>query len=871
MGKKTHEIEISTTKVTQRADAMRALRRPLALTRAAMLAERVTRAFWPLWSTGFLIWTALAFHLPDNLPRSGTIAALGLAAAMLLLSLAYGAHKFRWPRVEQAVLRLDASMAGRPISVLRDSQALGAGDAASAALWRAHVARMAQRAAQARPVAPDLKISRLDPFGLRYVAATGFVIALIFGSNDPETGLSALLGTRHASPIASGPIYEGWIEPPRYTGLPAIYLNRLAGSDPLAVPVGSKVTLRLYGQPGDLAVSETLSRQPLAKDTPQVEQPAVEQLDFIAVQSGALRITNRRGDDIGWQIRVIPDTAPTITLTTAPARSPNGETKLAFQAADDYGVTHGSAVMRLDLGAVKRRYGLVSDPEPLPPIRLDLPLPFSGSTKDFKQTLAEDLSKHPWAGLPVTLTLTASDAINQSGTAAVERFALPGRRFFDPLAAALVEQRRDLLWNRTNAVRVAKVLRAVTNLPEDIFNNPKAYLLTRSAIRRLEITRSRPLSDSRRDEIAEMLWQAAVQIEDGDLSDTQKRLKRAQDRLSEALKNRATDAEIAQLSQELRRAMQDYLQKLAREAAKNPDRQQAQNRNTRQITRDQLQQMLDRIQDLSRQGRTAEAQKLLAQLNALMKNMQTARQQQGQGQGQQAMKTLQDTLRQQQDLSDQAFKRLQQKFNDQRRSGQQGQKGQQPGQSQQGRLGQQGGQGNAQTGNGRAGALDQQELSRRQGALRQLLQNQRQGLPDLASPEGRAARDALKRAERSMDGARGALDRGDLSQALNDQADALEALREGIQNLAQDMARNQSGNSGRQGDQAGRPDPNSSRDPLGRQSGSAGRVGPDENLLSGQDRYKRSREILDEIRRRSGDKRRPKVELDYLERLLDRF
>jgi len=33
----------------------------------------------------------------------------------------------------------------------------------------------------------------------------------------------------------------------------------------------------------------------------------------------------------------------------------------------------------------------------------------------------------------------------------------------------------------------------------------------------------------------------------------------------------------------------------------------------------------------------------------------------------------------------------------------------------------------------------------------------------------------------------------------------------------------------------------------------------------------RAREILDELRRRSGERFRPKLELDYIERLLHRF
>jgi hypothetical protein len=35
--------------------------------------------------------------------------------------------------------------------------------------------------------------------------------------------------------------------------------------------------------------------------------------------------------------------------------------------------------------------------------------------------------------------------------------------------------------------------------------------------------------------------------------------------------------------------------------------------------------------------------------------------------------------------------------------------------------------------------------------------------------------------------------------------------------------------------------------------------------------YRRAGELLDEIRRRSGETERPEIELDYLRRLLDRF
>ncbi|MFT5160876.1 MAG: hypothetical protein ACI9ZD_002491, partial [Paracoccaceae bacterium] len=274
-------------------------------------------------------------------------------------------------------------------------------------------------------------------------------------------------------------------------------------------------------------------------------------------------------------------------------------------------------------------------------------------------------------------------------------------------------------------------------------------------------------------------------------------------------------------------------------------------------------------EELTREGRMEEAQEMLEQLRQMMENMQTAQRQQGEGEGegegegQQSMRELADTMRQQQDLSDEAFRQMQEEFNGQQ-PGEQGQQGegQQPGEP--GANGQQrGGEQGSQPGPG--------ELAQRQDALRQLLESQRNGLPDANSEEGRFARDALRRAEREMGEAGEALRQGDIPEALNNQADALDALREGLENLGQELAQNQDQNVGRQGDQAGSPDPNSKRDPLGRQTGTTGRIGSEQDLMPGDNPFMRSRELLDEIRRRSGDKSRPKIELDYLERLLDRF
>ena len=122
-----------------------------------------------------------------------------------------------------------------------------------------------------------------------------------------------------------------------------------------------------------------------------------------------------------------------------------------------------------------------------------------------------------------------------------------------------------------------------------------------------------------------------------------------------------------------------------------------------------------------------------------------------------------------------------------------------------------------------------------------------------------------------MGAARDNLDEGDLDGALDRQADAMDALRDGIRNLAQEQQQQAQQN---QGDNPGEPGEGfarDNRDPLGRPQGSQGNIRSDEHLLPGEEALRRAQELFDEIRRRSGERSRPADELDYLRRLLDRF
>jgi tetratricopeptide (TPR) repeat protein len=361
-------------------------------------------------------------------------------------------------------------------------------------------------------------------------------------------------------------------------------------------------------------------------------------------------------------------------------------------------------------------------------------------------------------------------------------------------------------------------------------------------------------------------------------ADAEERLRRAQDRLAEAIRQSADPDEIDELMQELREATREALRERARNAP--PDAGDSVDQGERQeITGDQIQQMLDRIQELMDQGRIDEALALLEQLQELLENLEVTQGDGGEGgEGDNPMSGLGETLRDQQDLADETFRDLQEQFGQQpgTREGQDGRSGE--GEDPSGRR--DGEQAEGETRNGEGGgdaaggdrdAQAERDLAARQRALRDALRDQQaEAIPGDGTEQGAETRRALDEAERAMEEAEDRLRQGDAAGALDRQARAIEQMREGLRGMNEALARrNGETQPGDEGEESGS---RSARlDPLGREMGPNGAAGVDDPMLQGEGVDRRAQEILDEIRRRSAERDRPEAELDYLGRLLDRF
>ena len=795
----------------------------LFLARLTLWTEALIVSFWPLASLLAVLTTAVMFDGWAVVPSAWQWPVFGVIALTLLVFLGLGVRQLDVPSKLDAVALLDSHLPGRPLSALLDQPAKLGDYQISQNLWLAHMATMRQAASAARVPAPAVNLKRRDPAALRLLAATGLIAALVFGRLPGDEPGGANSGVAlSAVPAAS---FEAWARPPGYTGLPVVYLSpENMAEAALEMPIGSEFTLRLYGI-GDFALADGVS------GTNQILEPGQFEQSFTITQSG--RIWLQEGDETmgDWAIQARADTPPTLQSEAPLGKARSGATEMAFTAQDDYAITAGSYAITLDLEAIDRRFGLIADPVLPDPLTGPLPLPFRGDRGDIKEQLTEDFSQHLFANLPVIITLSVDDGAGQS--AEITRHdVLPARSFFDPLAAAIIEQRRDLMWSPENDERVSDVLRAISYAPEPgLFPSASSYLLTRVAIRRMGYMAEDGFDVAERAEIAGLLWDVAVMIEEGDLSSAEARLRRAQQRLAEGLQNGATEQELAELTDELRDAIDDYMEQMARELQQNGDQQSAEApQDGPTMSQNQLQEMLDRIEELNRNGQRDEAQRLLEQLNQFMENMQMTLQQTPGGEGSPG-ESMQDTLRQQQELSDDAFRRLQEEFR------------------------QQGEGGNGQTENpeGEQGSPpDAEELARRQEALREFLD----GMQDETGDS-----EALTEAERNMAEARDRLENGDLSGALDEQAQAMENLRRGIREAeAQDRA-----------GVNGEDNPARARDPLGRPIGTDGSIDQGDTSVPEQNASERARELLDEIRRRAADRLRPDGERDYLQRLLDLF
>jgi len=796
-----------------------------------------------------------------TLPFAGRMIGLLIFTALLIAALVPLVW-FRWPTRSEALLRLDrgSGVKHRPATTLTDT--LATQDPVARALWQAQRERTLASIKRIRAGLPVPRLSIHDPWAIRALVVVLAVATFIAAGPERTERVTAAFDLNGA--LAGADVrLDAWITPPAYTGRPPIVLtggssttNNTASTDnpTYAVPAGSILIVRTSSGSLDVSVSGGVSDAgPGDKEPPA----GTEERRFKIASDGTAQIRSPASRP-KWRFTAAADQPPSISLAKDPERQARGALALSYKLVDDYGVSEAHAQFQAQKPAADQATpnaagddAKAAAPRPLfDPPQFQLVLPNARTRNGVGQTV-KDLTDNPYAGADVTLTLTAKDEAGNEGKSDPFDMRLPERLFAKPLARALIEQRRILALDANKAPVIKDAIDAMLIEPEVFMPEMGQYL----GLRDIDEQISHAKSDDQLREVVASLWALAVLIEDGDITDVDKALRAAQDALRQALDRGASDEEIKKLTEQLRAALDKYLQQLAEQMKNNPQQlARPLDKNTRVLSEQDLKNMIDRMERMARSGDRDAARQLLEQLQSMLENLQMA--QPGQG-GNDLQDELGDVIRKQQQLRDKTFRQGQ----DSRRDRMRGQRGDQ----------------NAMNDLQR----DQQGLRDR---LRKLLDDlAREGMmPPKGGDQGDdqadqdqgpmgqidQGEDSLGDADKAMDDAGNKLGDGDADNAVESQGRALESLRKGAQRLAQQMQDGDDDSGGpndRRGRQAGTA-PNRS-DPLGR--GYRDSEYPDQTVqIPGEIDVQRARRILEELRRRLGEANRPQVELDYIERLL---
>jgi uncharacterized protein (TIGR02302 family) len=875
----------------------------------ALFAERAWEALlWPFVVVcAFLVFTLLGgWSLLPPMAHRVLLGAFLLAAIVSLLPLI----RIAMPTRAEALRRLErnANIKHRPASSYEDTLGTTPPEE-TAQLWALHRQRLARLVAKLKPSWPAPRTDREDPYALRSALFLALIASFIAAGGDVRSRLDQAFSPA-ASASAALLRLDAWVTPPVYTGMAPIVLadgSEAIGQGAeafraLSVPERSQLIVRTHAPEGE-TVTLTVFKED-GSEAKTIEPKASAAAGLVEFNVGLMEPTTAdvriSGSTVAqWQVAMIEDAAPQIALITEPTSTPRGALRLEYSALDDYGVAGAEARFELADEEQKQAFAMpenepveeddLAEIEPLyspPTMKLQLP---RTNAKKAEGRSTQDLTAHPWAGLKVRMTLIARDQAEQVGESEPYDFILPARVFTKPLAKAVIEQRRKLVRDPGELAFVARALDALTIGDEKAIEDRVVYLNLRNSYWRL-------LNDDSRDavrSVVDQLWSTALRIEEGDLPEAERELKSAQDALLQALQENATPEEIKQRIEELRQALSRYLQALAQQQQDkgNMPEQAGQQDGDQLVSEQDLDKMLKNIQDLAEAGSKEMAERMLSELNDILDRLQTGNfpENAQQQRAQERMKELDDVVSDQQKLLDDTFteKRQQRQgqgggqqeqfdvsppgqpmdfgpgmsmtpfFDQMPQSGQSGARAQ----GQSGRQGDAPGGGEPQMGQQQGqqqGKLG--ELQQRQQALRDKLQS----LIERMEMQGGEAPNQFEGAKEAMQEAEDAIAERNLDRATQNQSLALDRMRQGAEQMAQQMMQN--------GEmQAGQGPGSNGRDPLGRPDRSNR---PDLGLsvqVPDEIDIQKAREVLDELRRRIGDPTRPSLELDYLERLIRSF
>ncbi|MFP4313242.1 MAG: DUF4175 family protein, partial [Alphaproteobacteria bacterium] len=586
------------------------------LTYALMTGEQFTNALWRIFFWLLLFCGLWLMEIPDLFALKGYYAASILFIAGILYFLWKDLLSFSLPSLADVDRRIeqDSRLKHRPLSEMQDRPVSVRGPD-TMRLWELEQNRRQKELSHAQPGRWRSFLSAKDRHGLRLMAVIIFIAGFMMAGADWQGRLiQGLFPLDWKGNYSEVPPMVATITPPEYTKKAQVVLQ--GGGDiknKIDIPSGSTIKVIMqdsFASPYILDGTQKLALNPIENGGYEA-QWTLDAADNAEPQERRLDVKQFFISRFGFDYTLIPDTPPRIALQekepdaedenkeTAPNQEldaqknalenepdniednatdkemaetslqkeplvlPDAQIQIPLNLYDDYGVKTITMHMRLDdiveeapLGyEVRQTRSVMSPPD-----------------QEFQLAPTFDFTDNPWAGLPVTIDITATDHLGQTAKLDTISMPLPEREFKHPMAQKLIALRKQLAWEPRNAaISVHDGLVEILEYPQDFQDDEIVYLSLSTAASRLKHSVIRKNGGDIKDvkSVMDLLWNTALRIEDGNLSIAARNLRQAQMELENALQNPdMTNEQIASLMNELRLAMGDYLTEFKKELQK---------------------------------------------------------------------------------------------------------------------------------------------------------------------------------------------------------------------------------------------------------------------------------------------------------------
>ena len=407
-----------------------------------------SRSRYPGLPRSFVVRTMARSQRPGRMFGVGLFAALLAASFWPLVRLPRPTRAEILGRIDQ-----DTGLGHSPAHALVDTLAIGIADPGTRALWALHRRRAEDTIRHMRVAAPRPDMPKRDRYALRAVAFWRLWRAPSWRARRWERGLSSAFDWR--KPAGAGPTsrIDGWIDPPLYTRAPPVMID-LAKSQTLRAPIHSTVVIRIAGD-GAAEITAGTGLAPLPPK--QAQRTDLREERFTLERNAEISVKTGLAGSARLTFEAVPDRAPEIAFSAPPEANEKGAFTLSYKGRDDYGIA--------SIEGVVERAGSVTGRTLVPPPTLSLAVPNHEDNAPETRSLS---TCRPIPGL--ARGSDPSPRQGRGGTGGAERAGrlhpAAASLLVNPLAKALVEQRRNLILGPDDRKRVQTALDALLIEPD---------------------------------------------------------------------------------------------------------------------------------------------------------------------------------------------------------------------------------------------------------------------------------------------------------------------------------------------------------------------------------------------------------------------